>query len=434
VTGGGPAFVPALAEALVQARISDTARAVARASMLDTAACISAGWMAPQAVGVRRAHLCSGAAGAGAVALALGTAAHALDYDDYEEPGSTHPSAVLVPVILGLARQRDVTLGQAEKAYVLGYSAILAAGISMRYGHYMAGWHATSTIGSLGAAVCAGALLELDTARMGHAASLAMTQAAGLKAQFGFDAKAVHAGLAARNGIDAACLSAGGVSAAPGLYEGPSGFAALYGGAGQPFDGLPEVEAYPPWRKLSPSCGYTLRAIDAACELAGSGLVAKEIAKVRIEIADAYAKVAPYRAPKTPAEARFSVAWCVAAGLIDGHVGVDHFDDVALARQDLRALEARVEIDLYPLPEGAGDMASDAPDRVVVQLCDGDVMQSVCAVPRGAPDRALSEAQFMAKLLECGLEVDAVERFFAAVGGQVLRLDSLMPEHVLEGF
>jgi 2-methylcitrate dehydratase PrpD len=36
-------------------------------------------------------------------ALVNGTAAHAFDLDDYEDPGNTHPSAVLVPALLAQA-------------------------------------------------------------------------------------------------------------------------------------------------------------------------------------------------------------------------------------------------------------------------------------------------------------------------------------------
>jgi 2-methylcitrate dehydratase PrpD len=37
-----------------------------------------------------------------ATALVNGTAAHALDYDDCEIPGSTHPSAAIIPALLAI--------------------------------------------------------------------------------------------------------------------------------------------------------------------------------------------------------------------------------------------------------------------------------------------------------------------------------------------
>ena len=421
-------FVPSLAAALTQASTTPTARQIARSSLLDTVACITAGWTSPQQIAVRRSQDIAGPTGAAATALRLGTAAHALDYDDFEAPGSTHPSAVLVAVLLGLSAHHTVSIAQAEEAYVSGYRAILALGQGMRYDHYMAGWHATATLGSVGAAACSSWVLKLDAMQTGHALSLAMTQAAGAKAQFGYDAKAVHAGLAARNGIEAAYLAAGGITAAPDIYE--TAFAPLYGGAGHRFTNLPELEAYPPFRKLSPSCGYTLRAIDAACDISGR-VAAQDIAAIEIEMAEPYAQVVPFRSPKTPAEARFSATWCVASALLDGHVGLAHFEAGALNNMRLHDVETKAKVIPYPLPDGAGDMAAIAPDRVRVIETGGQVHQVEVAVPRGAPTRALDPFELQAKLLDCGCDPIQISTFEKAAPDEAFAPGLILPSTLM---
>ena len=91
----------------------------ARLSFVDTLACMGAAAGEPLVRRTRDAMIAAGASGsvatilggvslsAPAAALVNGTAAHAHDFDDYEIPASTHPSAVIVPALLaicGIAR------------------------------------------------------------------------------------------------------------------------------------------------------------------------------------------------------------------------------------------------------------------------------------------------------------------------------------------
>lgn len=408
------------------------ARDLADQSILDTAACIMAGWQTPQRRAVSAMLERSGNRGAGARALLLGTAAHALDYDDFEQPGSTHPSAVLVPAILAVAASEEVTRAGAEAAYVAGYEVILSLGLALGYGHYMAGWHATGTLGLIGAAGTAAHLLGLDRAATVTALSLAMTKAAGLKVQFGADAKAAHAGLAARGGVDAAYLAAAGLGAAPDAFDAPKGFAALYAPGPASAPPLASILDHPPYRKLSPACGYTLRAIEAACEITQQpGFAAAAIEAVEIEIAEPYHDVAGNAAPATGHEARFSVTWCVACALTDGQVGLGHFTDQALSRPDLRALERRIRVQRYALPDGAGDVSPEAPERVTVQLMDGRTHHAACAVQKGGPGRPLDPADLMAKLADCGMTRAVADSFLAHPGTSGFSGAQILPPDIV---
>src|SRR6185295_6142765 len=106
-------------------------------------------------------------------ALANGTAAHALDFDDHEDLGFTHPSAVLVPALLALGEERGASGASVIDGYVAGYEAIARVGAPMIRDHYERGWHATSTIGAIGAAAACARLLGLDARRATCAVALA---------------------------------------------------------------------------------------------------------------------------------------------------------------------------------------------------------------------------------------------------------------------
>jgi len=220
-----------------------SATAPARRAFLDTLGCMLAGARDPAVEaacaamsGVSAEGPCAIAGRAGkaapeTAAFINGMSAHALDYDDYERAGSTHPSAVLVPALMALGETRSLTVGALLEAYVAGFEAIVRIGEWLGYDHYVAGWHATGTIGPFGAAAGCARLLGLSAEQTAHAMALAASMSSGLKAQFGTGAKAMHAGLATRSGITVACLAEAGLSAAPGVLEGGTGYLRLYDGA-----------------------------------------------------------------------------------------------------------------------------------------------------------------------------------------------------------
>ena len=395
---------------LLSRRFDDNALELARHALLDTAGCIIAGKTSEQAARLEAMLAASGEDRLSTTALKLGVAAHAIDFDDYEEVASTHPSAVLVPVLMSLASEHDgISLGELLSAYIAGYETILTLGKVVGYGHYMAGWHSTSTLGRPGAAMAAARLLGLDPDQAVTAVSLAMTQSAGLKAQFGTDAKALHAGLAARTGVEAALLARVGFSATAQIADGPFGFAGVFGTAASHgwqavrSNDLPSTNSYPPFVKPSPSCGYTIRPIEAATIIAArEHFNASDVTKICVRMPEPYYQVAGYTNPYSAHEARFSASYCVAVALIDGDVGVAAFNPDSLQRPDVRALMARIDFDPYELPAGAGDMSPLAPDTVTVTLRDGRHFVETVALARGGADRLMTGSEIAAKYASCG--------------------------------
>jgi len=273
--------------------------------LVDTLACILAGRDEDVAVAARRAMASASGPGPAraiggdarmslpAAALANGVAAHAIDLDDYEIPGSTHPSAVVLGALLALATTRAATLREVLVAHVAGHEAIVRMGEALGHGHYLAGWHATSTIGPFGAATACPRLLGLGAEATAHALGLAASASAGLKHQFGSDAKPVHAGFAARAGLEAALLAAEGIGAAARLFEGRQGFLALYATPASPGAaaalargrGETGILVHRPLRKPWPCCAYAHRAVEAAQRIAAlPGFAAGDVVRGTIRM------------------------------------------------------------------------------------------------------------------------------------------------------
>ena len=112
-------------------------------------------------------------ASAANAALANGTAAHALDYDDMCFVSLAHPSAPLVAAALAVAGLVPVAGCALLDAYIVGFEVEGRLGRAMNPRHYQRGWHCTSTLGTIGAAAAAARLLALDAAATGHALAIA---------------------------------------------------------------------------------------------------------------------------------------------------------------------------------------------------------------------------------------------------------------------
>jgi 2-methylcitrate dehydratase PrpD len=162
-------------------------------------------------------------------ALVNGAAAHALDYDDVHMAMPGHPSVSVLPGLLTLAELKGSSGREVITAFVAGYETACRIGATLQPGHYNLGFHATSTVGSFGAAAACARLLGLDAETTAMALGIAGTQAAGLKSQFGTMCKPFHAGKAAQNGLLAARLAARGFSSRADIVECVQGFALTHG-------------------------------------------------------------------------------------------------------------------------------------------------------------------------------------------------------------
>lgn len=348
----------------------------------------------------------AGRASAAVAALANGVAGHILELDDIHKGSTVHGAAPIVPAALAVA-ERERADGRAFLlAIALGYEAALRVGEAVNPSHYRY-FHPTGTAATFGAAAAAGSLLGLDAPRMLDALGTAGTTAAGLW-EFNADgamSKHLHPGKAAFNGVLAADLAARGFTGATRILEGERGFFRATSAEHDPDRITAGLGAR--WKvaengyKLHSCCGHTHTAIDAALEIrAVLDDPASEVAAVAVATYGPGWEIVKEGNPSTPYRAKFSLAYVVAAALLEGRVGLEQFAPERFGPDGVREpaiagflprIAVRVDPDLtaaYPVAW---------PARLVVTLADGRVLRAGGDFPRGNAENPAPLAELRAK-------------------------------------
>lgn len=413
----------------VRANWSEQARQTAISAIIDTVACMIAGADDPvvqkltklvKTWGNGPATLV-GQAGTLALpwaAMINGTAAHALDFDDNFDPAKAHASAVLIPALLAIGEQEKASTDDLIDAYIVGLQVMGHVGQAVNPFHRSRGWHATATLGAIGAAAGAARLLRLNPAQMAHAISMSTSRAGGFMSQFGTDTKPLHAGFAASGGVQSALMAQAGLTAGADTLDGPNSLRTLMVGHdvedraqdmlgtaehGQTASFLPgriasplHIEAYGLKIKRFPNCGSVHRALDGLLELRERhDLTPAQVDHVLVRAPAAHLRNLMYENPQTPAEAKFSLEYNLAVGLLQGNVGLVDFEPDMIARPDVRAELGKIRKDYVEQLESA------FPTQVHVHTVSGDHFTIQVKMPVGSKQSPLSRAQLFAKFDAC---------------------------------
>lgn len=419
---------------LTRRALDEGEKAAARTAVIDTIGCALAGSREDAAQLAARALDIDAAPGpclilgqtrrgtAADAALVNGTAAHALDFDDCSTTMGGHPSAPVLSALIPLGEQLHVTGRDMLEAYVVGVEteARLARGL-LPY-HYAKGWHPTSTLGTFGAAAACGRLLRLDDDKLAGALTIAVSLAGGIKSNFGTDAKPLHVGLAARNGLQAALLACDSFSANPAAFEQEQGFFEVFNGSGRyDKDAILagdncHLELVSPGLSIKqhPCCGSAHSAIDAAVKIRDryGPFKADDIRSVVSVIHEQRLAHTNRAHPQSGLDAKFSVQYLTARGLLDGKISLEHFEDDAIRDPVVLAVMGQ-----------SMAKSHNGPDpylgHVTVELRDGTVLHEEASTPLGRDfTNPMSIEELRLKFLDCASRVlpdHADQRLFEVI-------------------
>lgn len=357
-------------------------------------------------------------------AYANGAAAHALDYDDVIHVGQYwmgHPSVVIFPAVLAVAETTQATGKELLLAYALGIELYARLGLLCGDQPYRNGWHNTSYIGTLAAAGAVAKLLQLDEQQTRHAFGIAASMAGGLRQNFGTMTKPLHAGIAARNGVEAAQLAQAGLTADANILEAPLGFRNVFTASrGDCSQHIPQGEAVlsaeeftaglgNPWIvadpglafKICPSCRATHFGMEAALEFRESAdFSTQHIVEIEAHVPNHMQSVLFYHAPQKGLEGKFSLEYVLARTLLDGVPKINDFTDARVNEPPIKQLIDKIR--WIPFEPAKGSFGTP---EFVFTLSNSEVFRSKVEYPRGEPENPVSDPMLIAKFIDCASTV-----------------------------
>ena len=367
---------------------------------------------------------------AAGAAFVNGTAAHGEDFDDTFEGGPVHAGAVVVPAVLAAAEQEGLDGASALRGIAAGVETICRLSLVVPKAIHRAGFHPTAVLGAIGAAAGVGAALALEQRQLVDALGSAGSMAGGIIEYLAEGAwtKRLHAGWAAQSGLRAALLGRAGFAGPRTVLEGVHGlfqgfahsregdYAALTETFGERW--VLETLGFKPY-----PCGTMAHPyIDCARRLAARGVRAEEIEALVCEVAEGtvhrlWEPLAAKQRPPNAYAGKFSSPYCIAAGFVLGHAGLDAFTEERVRDQRLLSLAGKVRYQIDP----NNPYPDEFTGHVRVRLKNGQTLEERQPHMRGGAHEPLSrpdiEEKFRLNCTHGGWSAAQAERFLAYARG-----------------
>ncbi|ECI3889719.1 MmgE/PrpD family protein [Salmonella enterica subsp. enterica] len=341
-------------------------------------------------------------------ALANGIAAHVLDFDDTHTDSITHGSAVLVPLVIALTEDLNLSSREMLTAYITGWEIAARVGLAAKGTFHKRGFHSTAIAGIFGAVSGAASLLNLPSVACAHALGLAGSQASGIAEYLtnSSSAKCFHAGWAAHSGILSAYLANAGMTGPLSVFEGRFGLFATHGIQSEINAADVCGELGERWEimrvsvKPYPCCHFAHATVDCARMLLREDIKPEEVKHI-LCVVDPIASALVCEpaddkfAPRTPYAAKFSLPYLVASGMIDDGLSLESFSPEQLNRTDV--LELAQKVSYRYCEEGEIPFPAYFPGLISVTLKDGRELTRRLNVNYGNPENPMKNSDIEQK-------------------------------------
>ena len=360
-------------------------------------------------------------------AFANGVGIHADDYDDTQLAVAkdrvygllTHPTAPALPAALAVAECERRSGKDLMTAYHVGVEVECKIAEAIHPRHYQHGFHSTATCGTFAAAAAVANLLDFPVETIRAALSIAGSQSAGLRENFGTMTKPFHAGRAAESGVVAAEFAAIGWTAAPNILEAGRGFFHAAGGGydettirhklGNPWTFISpgiSIKPHPSGSLTHPGMTEMLKLIRA------HDIKPAQVERIKIGTNQNMPNALIHHRPKTELNAKFSMEFCMAILLLERKAGLNEFTDEVVNRDDVRAMIEKVDFGVHPEAEAAG--YDKMTTLIEIKLKDGRTISGRADFGKGSPAMPMTYEEVAEKFHDCaafaGWPADKAER------------------------
>lgn len=324
--------------------------------------------------------------------------AHSTYFEDGCRYTGGHPSSALIPAAFALACERGAGGADLAAAIAAGYEVFLRLGRAIYPATVQRGFQSTAILAAPATAAAAAVLLGLSAERAAHAIAIACSHGAGLKeALKNAGSQPLQVGRSSEGGLLAALYAAQGAEGVPDVIE--RGFFKAFAANARADAVTRELGRQwgigQTYLKMHGGCRGNHAPVDAAAALAREyGVVARDIAAMDVRV-DTVTLAAAVAEPVNADQAKFSIAFSIAAKLLKGDAMPSRYTDAMLADSEMRALMSRIHV--------RADAALDAgyPDRraaaINVRTQDGQQLDFALDRALGEPEQPYRQADIERK-------------------------------------
>ncbi|MBR7164364.1 MAG: MmgE/PrpD family protein [Clostridia bacterium] len=361
-------------------------------------------------------------------ALVNGISGHAYDFDDGHRFSTVHLGSAVIPAVLAVAEKENLTMDDCLRGIVIGYEAAIRMGNCIQPGHRGRGFHASGTVGTIGAAMGVAALLNFDREQFKSTLAAACTSAGGiLEMQVDSSTlKPYNIGRATHDGITAALVVRAGFQGPLAPLEGDFGFFKAVSDTCKPevlsLENNSNYNICGCYHKPFASCRHTHGCVYAALKAANDNNVNwRDIESISVDMYAQGVNGHDHTDIPSPVAGKMSAPFCIALALITGKIGISSYTEQALMDPDILALTKKVSV------RADEEMTSWVPKkraaRVTITLKNKETYTFQADYALGEPELPMSIDDFCSKTTELALSAGRTEDEIKKIIDMILTFD-----------
>lgn len=346
-------------------------------------------------------------------ALINGASSRVLDFDDVVDPLGTHPSVGIFAPLLAISQLKSNPPSGQEflTAVVLGQELSIRLARARRETLLESGRYDLSK--TIASTASAGKLFGLNKQQLHHALGIAYTSSLGETQCMIDGASSVfyQQGLVASNTVKSVILASNGLTGANNFLTGRWGYYSAF----EPGSDLPTITdnlgkefintrsiAFKPYPTCRPNVSAASLAVDLTRDKA---LKASDIERIEVttnqQIYDLVcAPEDQKQTPSTVVDARFSMAYNIAASLVTKGLFINDFNSRAIKRQDVLSISKKVKCNSSPECDDP-KLGTHGIIKISIILTNGDKLSGTISSPKGNPENPLTEEEIHEKFIRC---------------------------------
>lgn len=339
--------------------------------------------------------------GLNTAAFINGYNAHILELDDGHQYGMIHLGAPIISAVLVAAQNEKANGIDVLKGIVMGYESAVRLALTIQPYHKQKGFHTSGTCGTVGAAVGAAVVLNLNKQQMKTAISSAVTSAAGLLAiqEDDSELKPYNTGHAAMSGVNAAYMGLTSLSSPHDVLLGTRGIMMVMAEQ-RDTDKLVADEKYYEieriYTKSYAACRHCHSAIEAILHMRKEiGYDEKTVRSIRVYTYKMAIKGHDHTDISTISAAKLSIPFCVAAAYYLGSCGFQIFSEENIKDKTIKKLTKKIHV--YEKEEYSAASPDKRISEIQIQSMNGETYTYRVDYAKGDPRNPMNMQEIKEK-------------------------------------